>query len=106
MKEKVRKLWKKFMFRFPVQLPVGNESLISFCDQLFDTYDLPNHPSYHHAVATMILQQSPVTDRMPPSFFARSIRKAMANEVAFARIQELKKMDKDERPKEDLGSEA
>lgn len=94
MAEKLKKLWTKFVFMFPHQLPVGEMAFIDYCDKLFLTYDLPNLASYHHAVATMIMNQSPVTDSIPPCMFAKSIRKAMANEVAWARLQALKEEQK------------
>lgn len=94
MTEKMKKLWTKFTFMFPRALPIGEMAFIEYCDTLFYVYDLPNLPSYHHAVATMIMNQSPVTDRIAPQMFARSIRKAMANEVAWARLQSLKEEQK------------
>lgn len=95
MAEKLKKLWTKFVFMFPHALPVGEFAFIDYCDKLFITYDLPNLPSYHHAVATMIMNQSPTTDRLPPHLFAKSIRKAMANEVAYARLQSLRQAQKE-----------
>lgn len=90
MKENIKKLWKQLLFRFPHALPVGETAFVEFCSMIFETYDLPDLPSYHHAVATMIMNQSPTTDKIAPVYFAKSIRKAMANEVAYARLQALR----------------
>lgn len=47
-------------------------------------------PSYRHAIATMIMHLGPTTSRKSNYYFASSIRKAMANQIAYQVIQDLK----------------
>lgn len=72
-------------------LPKGATEFDSFCDSILSTYDIPNFPSYRRTIASLIMHLGPTTTHVPKVFFARSIRKAMANQVAFDKIQQLKK---------------
>lgn len=47
-------------------------------------------PSYRHAIASMILHLDTLITHKPKRFFAKAIRKSMANQVAFEKIQLLK----------------
>lgn len=95
MQEKIKKLALKLWFYVPQYLPTtGLPEFERFFGQLCTAYGLPNHPSYQHAVATMIMNLSPTTDKIAPRFFAKSIRKAMANEIAYSRIQEFRAEEK------------
>lgn len=57
-------------------------------------YGLPLNPSYRQAVASSIMHLGHVTDSKPKAFFAKSIKKAMANHAAFDKIQQLKEEEK------------
>lgn len=97
MKEKIKKIVFRLWYRFPQTLPIaGMTCFEEFCDRLLYAYDLPSGPSYYHAIATMIMNQSPVTDKMPPRYFAKAVRKAMANEIAYAKLQQLRAAEKKE----------
>lgn len=80
--------------KFPSALPKGTKEFEAFSSSIFETYHLPNLPSYEHAIATMIMHLGPQIDRLPKSYFARSIRKAMANEVAYSKLQEIREIEK------------
>lgn len=43
----------------------------------------------------MVMHLGPTTTHVPKMFFAKSIKKAMANEVAFNKIQQLKQEEQD-----------
>jgi hypothetical protein len=98
MKEKIKKFILRLWYYVPQTLPTtGKPEFERLMKQLSYVYGLPDEASYHHAIATIIMNQSPTTDKIPPRFFAKSIRKAMANEIAFARLQELREEEKRQR---------
>lgn len=92
---KVKKLFWRVRGYFPKKLPKGEEGFNRFCHFIYDTYDIPELPSYRHAIATMIMHIPPQTAKASPWFFARSIYKAQANEIAFQVIQEVNKQDRE-----------
>lgn len=81
---------QKLAGRLPHKLPVGGTEFDKFFDSIVETYDLPNLPSYKHAVATMIMHLGPLQHRVSKHYFYASIRKSMANQVAYDKIQEIK----------------
>lgn len=78
---------------FPSALPTGLRALDEFSTSIFETYDLPDLPSYRHAIASMIMHLSPTTAYKPKRFFALSVKKAMSNQIAYEKIQSLKKQE-------------
>jgi hypothetical protein len=97
---KIKRFYYQLLGFFPAHLPTGLADLGKFCDDLFFTYELPDLPSYRHAVASMIMHLSPTTIRKPKRFFALSVKKAMANQVAFELIQQIKEKEKEETSKQ------
>lgn len=99
--------WQSFKLRllylFPRSLPRGAKEFDSYCDTLFALYQLPNLQSYKEAIATMILHLSPTTDRKSPLFFVKSVKKAMANQVAYSFLHPPKE---DEEAKKKASEEA
>lgn len=94
MKQQFLLFANKARHRWPSPLPIGRAEFASFADSILETYNIPNLPSYHHAIASMIMHLGPTVTKVPKKFFADSIYKAMANEVAFQKIQELKEKEK------------
>lgn len=98
MKEKIKhyavKVYHYISGFFPHALPRGRNQFEAFCGNIFFAYDLPDFPSYRHSVATMIMHLDPTHHRKAPYFFAKSIKKAMANQVAYEMIQEIKEAEK------------
>lgn len=94
IKPKVMKLIKQLRGYFPVELPVGMTALDNFMTEIFETYDLPDMPSYRHAVASMIMHLGPQTHTCAPMHFVKTIKKAMANQVAYEKIQAIKEEEK------------
>ncbi len=68
--------------------------LTTFSSDVIKTYGLPDDPSYHQAIAAAIMHLGPLTTYAPKRFFAKSIKKAMANHAAFEKIQSLKAEEK------------
>lgn len=89
---------KKLILRvrgiFPSALPKGLSDFNIFAEDIFNTYDFPNHPSYRHAIATMIMHLHPLCHKKSKAFFARGIRKSQANEVAFEVLRILRDEEK------------
>lgn len=90
MRSKFTRLYKRMLSFFPTPLPRGMEEFDTYIDNLLELYDIPQLDSYRHAVATMIMHLGPTTSKIAPRYFAHSIFKAMANEVAYQKIQDIK----------------
>lgn len=67
----------------------------SFCDSIFQTYDIPQTDPYYHSIAVMIQHLPPTTVYKRKAWFAASIYNAQAREVAFYKIQEIQKRDRE-----------
>ncbi len=91
---RVKKQASRARGHFPSPLPVGMAEFDSFANSIFDAYNLPNMPSYRHAIATMIMHLPPTQSRVPKKYFAASIKKAQSNEVAYQVIQDSKAAEK------------
>jgi len=106
----MKQLIKKFLYRlrgyFPSRLPVGASDFHKFADSVFWTYNLPNLPSYRHAIASMIMHLGPQVESAPKRYFARTIKKAMANQVAYEVIQEIKEQQAQAKAAEETPSVA
>lgn len=90
MKDTILKLFARFLALFPTNLPVSGVEFKNFSDHILWAFGLPNLPSYHAAIGSMIMHLGPTIHRKPKAFFARSVKKAMANEVAYSIIQSIK----------------
>lgn len=87
MKEKLKHAYLRIKGLFPHALPQGMKELEDFIAVIFETYNIPNMASYRQAVATMIMHLGPTTHQKAPYFFAKSIKKAAANQIAYEMIQ-------------------
>lgn len=99
-KENIKKSYKKLIYTLPSKLPVGMNEFDQFCKSVFDTYDLPDAPSYRQAIASMIMHLGPTEARASKRYFAASIYKAMANQIAYENIQLIKKHEAEEMEKQ------
>ena len=61
-----------------------------FTSDILETYDLPDMPSYRQAVASQIMHLPQLCTRKAKRHFAKSIYKAMANEIAYGAIQSIR----------------
>lgn len=106
MKIKLKKMIKRFIGFFPQSLPhIGMKDFDAYCDMIFFTYDLPDLPSYRQAIASMIMHLSPTTSSASPFYFAKCVKKAMANQIAYEKIQLLKKEEAEYLAKTEYKSE-
>lgn len=90
----IKKAFQRLTGLLPSQLPMGMQDLDRFCISIFNTYDLPDMPSYRHAIATMIMHLGPTQSRAAKKYFAISIKKAMSNQVAYELILKIKEDEK------------
>lgn len=77
-------------FEEPTPLPVGKEEFETYFKEIAEMYDLPQLLSFKHTLAQMIMHL-PVDQYLTPrSYFGTCIKKAMANQVAYEIINEIK----------------
>jgi hypothetical protein len=98
--EKITKTLKKVALKLygfiPQALPtLGLTEFDHYCEMIFEIYDLPDLPSYRQAIATMIMNLGPTKHMEAPFYFAKSVKKAMANQIAYEKIQQLRKAEKE-----------
>lgn len=99
VKNKLRKYYGPIKGIFKHKLPTGATEFDSFCERVLSYYDLPNMRSYKEAIAHMIQHLDPLTTKAPLTFFAKSIKKAQANQAAFHALQKFKDEAKEEAKK-------
>lgn len=100
--QKLRRLFSKILSFFPSKLPKGSQEFQTFCDSIFDLYDIPKEDGYYHSIAVMIQHLPPTQVYKPKAWFASSIYNAQAREVAFYKIQEIQKRNKEKAEAEKL----
>lgn len=105
--EKIKKIFAKLMGMIPGPLPhLGILSFDEFCNDIFTRYDLPDLPSYRNAIASMIMHLGPTCAYKSKFFFAVSVKKAMANQIAYEKIQQLKKEEAEYLKKTEFSDES
>lgn len=92
----MKKLLSKLRGFFPTALPTGKTEFDQFCLKIFDIYNLPDMRSYREAIATMIMHSGPTISTKSLYYFAKSIRKAQANQVAYNMLMIFKEEAKTE----------
>lgn len=88
-----------------MRLPIGVTEFNAFCVWIFRVYGIPDLPGYRQSVATMIMHLKPTVTRVAPSYFARSIRKAQANEIAYQTIREIQDQARKEKEAQVVAAE-
>ena len=82
---------------FPSQLPQGMTEFNEFADSIIDLYNFPkDNDGYINMIATMIQHFDRTVHATSKYNFSRLMRKAVANEVAYYVIQDLKLKKKKE----------
>lgn len=90
MKSRFKRLVSKLRGFFPEKLPTGIQDYEKFMKSIFEDYSIPEESSYTNAVATMIMHLDPTTDKKSRYYFAKSIRKAQANQIAYHFIMKIR----------------
>ncbi len=91
---RLKRLKMKIKCFWPEKLPTTKEEMDRLIDEVLFTADIPSEPLYEHAIASAIMHLGPVTHRKARRYFCKSIRKQIANEKAFEKIQEIKAIEK------------
>ncbi len=91
---KAKKLFTKFKQIFPTKLPLNRNDMDKFIQDILTANDLPDNKSYHHAVAGAIMHLGPVTASKSKRWFAKTVRKSIANQVAYEKIKSLQDDEK------------
>lgn len=82
---------------FPTRLPQGMTEFNEFAASIIDLYDFPkDNDGYIHMIATMIQHFDRTVSAVSKYNFSRLMRKAVANEVTYYVIQDLKLKKKKE----------
>lgn len=97
---KIKSILIHILSFIPTALPRGSKEFDDFVLSIFQIYNLPDMPSYRNAVASMVMHLGPLTHRKSKRYFAASILKAMANQVAYQKIQDYKAIMEEEEKKE------
>lgn len=104
---KVKKLLKQLLGYIPCHLPIkGMKEFNEFSESILDTYGLPKEPSYYHTIATMVMHHDNTSIYVSKAAIARAIKKAMANQIAYAKIETIREEEKKSKASKDEASEA
>ena len=88
-------------------LPVGMQEFEEWSDRIISGTLLPAEPSSQKfALATMLMHLGPTVDHECDGYFIKSLRKAAINQIAHAKMEEIRKatkarLDQEEREKRD-----
>lgn len=94
--KQIKKTINKVTGYLPTSLPLGMTEFKSWSDSIIETYDLPDNDSSRWALAVMISHLDPTTAVKPKIYFSLSVKKSMANQIAFAVMEGLKAKQKAE----------
>lgn len=87
--------------RLPSRLPLTVAELDKMIGEILVVNDLPDNPSYKHAIASAIMHLGPVTNKKSYSFFAKSVHKAISNHVAYDKMKQLEKEEQEKKELQD-----
>lgn len=89
-----RRILALFASFWPQKLPNGREEFEIFATKIIKTFDFPDNDSFRNMIAGMIQHAPQTASRLSPLYFGKRIRKAIANEVAFYVMKDLKEKRK------------
>lgn len=91
----LKKYFALLRAHLPSTLPHQNkDEFEAWLTTLFALFNLPDSPNYRQAVAASVMQLPATQSKMPKAYFARVIRKSMANQIAYWVIEEVRALDK------------
>lgn len=76
----------------PVLLPTNESALDAFVAQVTREYELPEGMDTYDMIATMILHLPTTKAFQTKSYFGHGVLKSMANQVAFKKLEEFRKI--------------
>lgn len=72
-----------------IELPTTAEGLDAFVAAITKQFGLPDTDDTYESIATLILHMPQSSCAAPLSFFGNSVKKSMANAVAYPKLQEF-----------------
>jgi hypothetical protein len=94
--------WVARQVKQPRPLPVGMKEFDEWADRLITGSMLPaDKESLKFALASLVLTIGPTESHKPDAFFIHGLRKAAANQIAHAKMQEMHASAKERLTKED-----
>lgn len=94
MKQKAKKFLIRTRGIFPHALPIGKTDWDKFVSEILIAYDIPDFPSYRQAIATEVMHLPKGTYKKSLNYFAKTIRRYQANQIAYESIDEIKQLEK------------
>jgi hypothetical protein len=71
-----------------------HKALAKYYDSIIELTDLPDNDSMRFSLSTMVLHLSSTSGYKSKEFFIRSLYKAAANQIAAAKLHEIKERNK------------
>lgn len=87
---KLVKLGQLIRAFFPSALPIGVTEGNAWLDSIVNLYNLPDNDSTRFALSSMIGHMNPTAAFKSKFYFALLAWKSMANQIAYAKMHELK----------------
>lgn len=98
---KKKKLDQKSLLKWanaPQALPTTVEQLDLWVNQVLKGFKLPEQPSYRQRIAELIMHNQPVDSHtMKPITLVNGVKRAMANQIAYNLIDDIRVKAKEER---------
>lgn len=89
------KWYLKMCYALPSPLPIGMTEASKWADSILYAYDFPaSDESLRFTLAAMVMNLPPSISHRSKRFFAKSVHKAMANQIASAVVQDMKDKQK------------
>lgn len=87
----MKRIAKQILGHVPRPLPRTLSEFVEFTDEIFAVYEFPPLPSYRQTVGTMIMHLGPLEHKKSLAYFAKALKKAQANQIAYEAVQIAKK---------------
>lgn len=95
----LKRLATRLAGRLPHKLPKSVKEFDLLAMRVCDAYGMEYNDSYRHAIATMIMHMGPLETHKSLKYFASSLKKSAANQIAYQVIQDLREAKaKEEKP--------
>lgn len=96
MRQKLQRMLLMLKSYIPQALPQTPAELCRFIDETLEVSNLPTNNSFRSAIATQILHLSMPVGRVSQQTFIRTLRRSIANQVAYDLMTTLKEEAKNE----------
>lgn len=87
---KLKLLWTKAQAFFPSAVPIGRTAFDVWADSIIQPWGFPDNESLRFALASMVMHLGPTDAFKPRWYFVKTLRTAMAKQVASTVFVEIK----------------